>query len=98
MAAAFAAAVSVNVLEAPVATVVGLKAAVTPVGKPTADNVTLPALPLTRVTEIVVVFPGSVGVIVRLLGLAVSENGTVTVSETVVCTVNAPEVPVTVMV
>jgi hypothetical protein len=78
----------------------GLKAAVTPVGKPVAARVTLPVNPPASVTVITLVLPASVGVIVKLVGFADKEKlgPAVTVSETVVVAVELPEVPVIVIV
>src|SRR5229473_1217861 len=79
----------------------GLKDAVTPLGKPEADRLTLPLKPFCGVTAIVVA-PLAPCVIVTLLGAAEIVKfaaGTVfTVSETVVVFVKLPEVPVMVTV
>lgn len=74
-------AVRVSVLVVPVG--FGLNPAVTPVGSPLALRVTLPLNPPASVTVMVLVLPVRVGVMVKLLGAAVSENGATTVSETV---------------
>jgi len=91
-------AVSVSVLV--VVVVLGTKTAETPVGNPEAIKVTPAVNPLDGITVIVLVFPASVGVIVRLLGFAdrVKFGAAVTVRETVVVAVKLPEVPVTVTV
>ena len=62
-------AVSVNVLEPVV--LVGLNAGVTPLGKPEADNRTLPLKPLSGFTVMALV-PMAPWVIVKLLGEAES--------------------------
>lgn len=81
---------------------VGLNAAVTPVGKPGMDKATLPLKPLTGATEIVLV-PLAPCAIVRLLGEAeILKSGFAAVAEftvrlnDAVCD-KAPEVPVRVM-
>jgi hypothetical protein len=80
----------------------GLKAAVTPLGNPLADMVTLPAKPFCGVTVIVLVPPAPPCVIVTLVGEAASvklgfaEAFTVRLTD-VVC-VRLPEVPVIVTV
>ena len=60
-------AVSVNVLV--LAVLLGLKDAVTPLGSPDADKLTLPLKPFCGVTVIVLV-PAVPSVIVKLLGVA----------------------------
>lgn len=76
----------------------GLKEAVTPVGKPNAANVTLPANGLTSVTVIVSV-PLAPGATVRLVGEAerLKPPRPVTVSEMEVVALRVPEVPVIVI-
>ena len=90
-------AVSVNVL-LPVV-IVGLNDAVTPLGTPEADKLTLPLKPFCGLTAIalVLVVPCD---IVKLLGDAesVKFGGAFTVRETVVLLVKLPDVPVTVTV
>jgi hypothetical protein len=95
--AAVALAVSVNTLE-PVAGLVA-KPAVTPLGKPLAAKVTAPVNPPASVTVMVLVpllpwttvtLPGE--------GASVKLGATLTVRATVVVSVSAPEVPVTVTV
>ena len=90
-------AVSVNVLVAVAG--LGLNDAVTPVGKPEADKLTLPANPLCEVTVIVVV-PVDPCVTVKLLGDEESEKfgGVVTVRATDVVCDKLPEMPVIVTV
>lgn len=66
--AAVALAVSVNVLGDPLATLVGLNAAVTPLGKPEAARVALPVNPFSAVSEIELVPPAPPCVIVTLPG------------------------------
>ncbi len=92
-------AVNVSVL-VPVAGL-GLNAAVTPVPKPLADRVTLPAKPLDGVTVIVVV-PCEDRVIVKLVGDALSVKLPAATADTVRLTVavcvRLPPVPVTVIV
>lgn len=82
--------------------VVGLvpKAAVTPVGKPEAESVTLPLKPSSSVTVIVLVPPACVGIIVTLPGEAESAKVgvEVTVREIVVVSVRLPDVPLMVTV
>jgi hypothetical protein len=79
----------------------GLKKAVTPLGSPEADRLTLPLKPFCAVTAIVVV-PLAPCVIVMLLGEAEREKfgtgATLTVSAIAVVLVKLPEVPVTVTV
>ncbi len=88
-------AVSVKVLVAVAG--FGLKDAVTPLGKPEADKLTLPLKPFCGVTVIVLV-PLAPCVMVKLLGEAESVKFGVgigfTVRETVVVLVRLPEVPV----
>src|SRR6266404_9889175 len=92
---AAALAVSVNVLVLVV--LLGLKAAVTTLGRPEADRLTLPLKPFCGVTVIVLV-PLAPCVMVKLLGEAESVKFGVgtgfTVRETVVVLVRLPEVPV----
>jgi hypothetical protein len=92
-------AVSVNVLV--LAVLDGLKEAVTPLGKPEADRLTLPVNPFCGVTVTVLV-PLAPWVMVILLGDAETEKlGTgagLTVRENAVVLVKLPEVPVTVTV
>jgi hypothetical protein len=92
-------AVSVKVLVAVVG--FGLKDAVTPLGKPDADKLTLPLKPFCGVT-VIVLAPLAPWVIVTLLGDAEIAKFTTgagfTVSETVVVFVKLPEVPVMVTV
>lgn len=91
-------AVSVSVL-VPVAGL-GLNDAVTPVPRPLADSVTLPAKPLDGVMVMVVV-PLDERVMVRLVGDAdrvkLPAATVVTVRVTVVICVTLPPVPVTVI-
>jgi hypothetical protein len=70
--------------------------AVTPVGRPVAARVTLPAKPPVSAIVIVLVPPAPPCAIVTLDGLAdrLKFGGAVTVSETVVVCVKLPEVPV----
>jgi hypothetical protein len=77
----------------------GLNAAVTPLGRPDADNVTLPVKPFAGVMVIVLV-PWPPGTMLKLLGLAdsVKLGGDVTVRLIVVVSVRLPEMPVTVTV
>ena len=97
--AAVVLAVSVNVL-VPVV-LVGLNDAVTPLGRPEADKLTLPLKPFCGVTVMVLV-PLVPWVIAKLLGDAESikfGTGTgFTVRETVVVFVKVPEMPVMVTV
>jgi len=92
-------AVSVKVLVAVAG--FGLKDAVTPLGMPEADKLTLPLKPFCGVTVIVLV-PLAPCVMVKLLGEAESVKFAVgtgfTVRETVVLLVKLPEVPVMVTV
>jgi hypothetical protein len=92
-------AVSVNVLVLVV--LVGLKLAVTPLGRPEAERLTEPLKPLTGVTVMVLV-PLAPRLMVTLAGEAESEKfGTATaftVRLMVVLRVKAPEVPVMVTV
>ena len=78
-----------------VAVLLGLNEAVTPVGRPEADKVTLPLKPLCGVT-VIALAPLEPCLIVRLLGEAerVKFGGGFTVSETVVAFVKLPTVPV----
>lgn len=90
---ALAFAESVSVL--PVVAGSGIKEAVTPLGKPDADKLTLPPKPLIGLTAIVLVAPVPCTML-RLAGDAErlkSADGT-TVSETEVELVTLPEVPV----
>jgi len=95
-------AVSVKVLGEPLATLVGLKAAETPLGKPEAARLALPVNPLSAVSEIELVPPAPPCVIVTLAGEAASvklgDAEEFTVSETVVMAVKLPCVPVIVTV
>ena len=79
----------------------GLNAAVTPLPRPLADRVTLPAKPFVGVIVMVVV-PCDDRVMVKLAGDAErvksAAAGAVTVRETVVVCVTPPPLPVTVMV
>jgi hypothetical protein len=86
-------AVNVNVLV--FAVLVGLKDAVTPLGNPEADKLTLPLKPFCGVTVIVLV-PLAASKTLRLLGDAdnVKVPTLFTVSETVVVLVKRPAVPV----
>jgi hypothetical protein len=86
-------AVNVNVLV--FAVLVGLKDAVTPLGKPEADKLTLPLKPFWGVTVIVLV-PLAASKTLRLLGDAdsVKVPTLFTVSETVVVVVKRPAEPV----
>ena len=94
--AAVALAVNVSVLVVLVG--LGLKPAVTPLGRPEAERVTLPLKPPDGVTVIVLV-PWLPCVTARELGFAPSEKlGAVTVRLTVVVLVSDPEVPVMVTV
>ena len=90
-------AVSVRALELVV--LVGLKDAVTPLGKPEADKLTLPLKPFCGVTVMVLV-PLAPCVIAMLFGDAesVKFGGAATVSERVVAFDRLPEIPVTVTV
>ena len=88
--------VSVNVLVEVVG--FGLNPAVTPLGKPEADRVTLPAKPFVGTTAMVLVplFPGGM---VNLLGVAVRlKSGPATVRLNVVVCVKLPDLPVIVTV
>ena len=91
-------AVSVNTLEVPL--LVGLNAAVTPIGKPEAEKLTAPVNPFRGATEIVLVPPLPPCRIVRLAGEAdrLKSGGLATVRPTVVVCAVAPEVPVMVTV
>jgi len=93
-------ALAVSVSTLVVVVLVGLKDAVTPVGRPEAVKATLPVKPFAGFTVIVLVAPGRVGVIVRLLGAAdtVKSGGPVTVRVMVVVALRLPEVPVIVTV
>ncbi len=95
--AALALAVKVNVLVEVAG--LGLNAAVTPLGKPDAERVTLPLKPFAGVMVIVLV-PCPPGTMLKLLGLAdrVKLGGDVTVRLIVVVPVKLPEMPVTVTV
>ena len=86
---------AVRVSELVVAVLPGLNEAVTPVGRPEADKVTLPLKPLCGVT-VIALAPLEPCLIVRLLGEAerVKFGGGFTVSETVVAFVKLPTVPV----
>ena len=88
-------AVKVNVLLAVAG--LGTKVAITPVGNPEADKVTLPLKPLDGVIVIALV-PLVPCTTVKLLGLAESAKvgDALTVSATVVVSVRLPDVPVTV--
>jgi len=90
-------AVSVNVLVLPV--LLGLNDAVTPLGRPDADKLTLPLKPFSGVTVMVLV-PVVPCAIVKLLGEEerVKFGGGVTVRESVVLCDKLPETPVTVTV
>jgi hypothetical protein len=90
-------AVRVNVLEDVAG--LGLNAAVTPLGKPEAENVTLPLKPLAGVIVIVLV-PALPCRTLKLLGFAVNEKvgAAFTVRPMVAVCVRVPEVPVTVTV
>jgi hypothetical protein len=90
-------AVSFKALELVV--LVGLKDAVTPVGKPEADKLTLPLKPFCGVT-VMLLEPLDPCVIARLLGDAesVKFGGAATVSEMVVVFDRLPDIPVTVTV
>jgi hypothetical protein len=90
-------AVSVNVLVAVAG--FGLNDAVTPLGKPDADKVTLPPNPFCGVTVIVLV-PLVPCVMLRLLGDAdrAKFGGGITVRPTVIVLVKVPDVPVIVTV
>jgi hypothetical protein len=92
-------AVSVSVLV--LVALLGLNDAVTPLGKPDADRLTLPVKPFCGVT-VMVLEPLAPCVIVTLFGDAeIVKFGTgagFTVRETVVVFVKLPEVPVTVTV
>ena len=80
----------------------GLKAAVTPAGKPEAAKLTLPVNPFSSVTVIVLVPPAPPCVIATLVGDAANEKlavpPVVTVRLTVVVCDSVPEVPVIVTV
>jgi hypothetical protein len=95
---AVAPAVSVSVLV--VVAGFGLKAAVTPLGSPEADMVTLLVNPLRRVIVTVLVPPVAPCVMVTLVGEAASEKfgAAFTVRLTVVVCVKLPDVPVMVTV
>ncbi len=86
-------AVRVNVLV--VVVLPGLNDAVTPLGRPDADKVTLPLKPFCGVT-VIVLTPLAPCVIVKLLGDAerVKFGGGVTVMDTVVTCDNPPDIPV----
>ena len=92
-------AVSVNVLVLGV--LLGLNDAITPLGKPDADKVTLPLKPFCGVTVMVLV-PLAPCVIVKLLGAAESAKfatgAGLTVKESEVVFVKLPEAPVMVTV
>jgi hypothetical protein len=94
--AAVALAVRVSVLAPVVLT--GLKAAVTPVGKPDAANATAPVKPFCAPTAMLLVALADCGTL-TLFGVAVNVNdgGVVIVSATFAVLVNVPEVPVMVM-
>lgn len=93
------AAVNVKVLLE--AVLAGLKLAVTPLGRPEADRLTLPVKPFTEFT-VMVLLPLVPCVMVRLVGEAESEKFgcavALIVNETVVVWVVLPEVPVMVTV
>jgi len=93
--------VSVDVAVPPEVSVteVGLSVAVTPVGAPETERLTVPVKPLSEVTVIVEV-PEPPCTIVRVVGEADMEKsgGVVTVRLMVVVCVNDPLVPVTVSV
>ncbi len=95
--AALALAVKVSVLV--VVAGLGLNTAVTPLGTPDADNVTLPLKPFAGVIVIVLV-PWPPGTTLKLPGLAdsVKLGGDVTVRLIVVVSVKLPEMPVTITV
>lgn len=82
-----------------VVTGLGVKVAITPVGNPEADKVTLPVKPLDGVIEIALV-PFVPCTTVKLLGLAdkAKVGDALTVSAIVVVPVRLPDVPVTVTV
>src|SRR5947209_4011812 len=92
-------AVSVNVLV--LAVLLGLNDAVTPLGRPDADKLTLPLKPFCGVT-VMVLAPLAPCTIVKLLGDAeivkLATGTRFTVRETVVVFVRLPDVPVTVTV
>lgn len=90
-------AVSVNVLV--LVALAGLKDAVTPFGRPDADNATLPLKPLSELT-VMELDPLDPWVMVRLLGEAESEKfgGGLTVRERVVELDRLPDAPVMVTV
>src|ERR1700690_2082239 len=90
-----AVAFAVSVITVLVVDDVGLNVAVTPVGRPVAAKVTVPANPFWGATVIVLVPPEAPGTIDTLVGLAVSVNvaGPVTVNAIVVVAVRAPDVP-----
>lgn len=91
-------AVSVSVLPEPLETLVGLKAAVTPLGRPVAASVAPPANPFNAVSEMELVLLAPPRVMVKLLGDAPSVKLAAalafTVSATVVDAVRFPLVPV----
>ena len=90
---------AVNVKALELVALVGLKDAVTPLGKPDAVKLTLPLKPFCGVTVIVLV-PLAPCVIAKVLGDAerVKFGGAETVSERVVVFERLPEFPVTVSV
>jgi hypothetical protein len=90
-------AVSVKILE--LAVLPGLKVAVTPLGKPEADRLTLLLKPFCGVT-VMVLTPAAPCAMVKVFGDAESTKfgGAVTVSERVAALDRLPDVPVTVTV
>ena len=94
--AAVALAVRVSALDEVV--LAGLNVAVTPLGRPEADRLTLLLKPLSLFTVIVLVPPAAACVIASVDGAADSEKSAVAVAETVsvivVVCVSEPDVPV----